>query len=109
MNDENIVRKIIESYYDPKGLDYSLGRINMGGCDFSVRKYTYADTEGDVELETFALQDEDNLHKVSTNSSLIMWFPLIWFPLTWFPLEVLHPRRGAQCVNFRGNSAAPMY
>ena len=67
MNDENIVRKIIESYYDPKGLDYSIGRINMGGCDFSVRKYTYADTEGDVELETFALQDEDNLHKVSTN------------------------------------------
>ena len=106
MNDENIVRKIIESYYDPKGLDYSLGRINMGGCDFSVRKYTYADTEGDVELETFALQDEDNLHKVSTNSSLIMWFPLIWFPLTWFPLEVLHPRRGA---NFKGNLATPMY
>ena len=68
MNDENIVRNIIESYYDPKGLDYSIGRINMGGCDFSVRKYTYADTEGDVELETFALQDEDNLHKVSTNS-----------------------------------------
>jgi len=64
MNDENIVRNIIESYYDPKGLDYSIGRINMGGCDFSVRKYTYADTEGDVELETFALQDEDNLHKI---------------------------------------------
>ena len=82
MNDENIVRKIIESYYDPKGLDYSIGRINMGGCDFSVRKYTYADTEGDVELETFALQDEDNLHKVSTNSPLITRFPLTWFPLT---------------------------
>ena len=41
MNDEQAVRKIIESYYDPKGLDYSIGRINMGGCDFSVRKYTY--------------------------------------------------------------------
>ena len=69
MNDEQAVRKIIQSYYDPKGLDYSIGRINMGGCDFSVRKYTYADTEGDVELETFSLQDEDNLHKVSSKQS----------------------------------------
>ena len=91
MNDENIVRNIIESYYDPKGLDYSIGRINMGGCDFSVRKYTYADTEGDVELETFALQDEDNLHKVSTGSPLLMWFPItrfqiMRFTMTRFPL-----------------------
>ena len=25
------------------------------------------------------------------------------------PKGYLHPRRGAQCVNFKGNSAAPMY
>ena len=24
-------------------------------------------------------------------------------------IQSLHPRRGAQCVNFKGNSAAPMY
>ena len=71
MNDEKIVQKIIESYYDSKGLDYSIGRINMGGCDFSVRTYTYVDTEGDVELDTFALQDEDNLHKVSLASMIV--------------------------------------
>ena len=37
MNDENIIRKIIEAYYDRVGLDYSLGRVNLGGCDFSRR------------------------------------------------------------------------
>jgi hypothetical protein len=28
----------------------------MGGCDFSVRGYTYLDTEGDILLESFSLQ-----------------------------------------------------
>ena len=64
MNDEDIEISIIKSYYDPKGLDYSLGRLNMGGCDFSIRPYTYVDTEGDINLETFALQEEDLVHKV---------------------------------------------
>merc|ERR1711963_1313466 len=64
MGDDSIKRKIIEAYYEPKNLDYSLGRTNLGGCDFSTRPYTYVDTEGDVNLETFALQDEDIVDKI---------------------------------------------
>lgn len=52
------------SYYTPSGLEYNLNRINIGGCDFSSRGYTYVDTVGDVALDTFALQDEDLLQKV---------------------------------------------
>ena len=37
----------------------------MGGCDFSPRTYTYVDTPGDVELDTFALQEEDTVYKES--------------------------------------------
>ena len=37
----------------------------MGGCDFSPRAYTYLDTPGDLTLETFALQEEDTVYKVS--------------------------------------------
>ena len=37
MEDEALISKIIEAYYSPVALDYSLGRINMGGCDFSTR------------------------------------------------------------------------
>ena len=55
---------LYRSYYDPKGLDYNVGRLNMGGCDFSARGYTYLDTEGDVLLETFSLQEEDTVYKV---------------------------------------------
>lgn len=52
------------SYFSPSGLEYNIGRVNMGGCDFSWRTYTYADAEGDVELSTFALQPEDTDYKV---------------------------------------------
>ena len=66
--------KIVSAYYGPNGLDYSIGRVNMGGCDFSVRPYTYADTEGDFNLDTFALQEEDLIHKVSHSMPKgLMW------------------------------------
>ena len=55
----------IRSYYEETGLDYNIGRVNMGGCDFSTRQYTYLDTEGDTVLATFMLQAEDLLYKVS--------------------------------------------
>lgn len=50
---------LIRSYYSPTGLEYNVGRINMGGCDFSDRPYTYVDTEGDVNLDTFSLTHDD--------------------------------------------------
>ena len=37
MENPTIIDKIIGAYYDPKSLDYSIGRVNMGGCDFSTR------------------------------------------------------------------------
>ncbi|KAG7161549.1 Lysosomal acid glucosylceramidase-like 3, partial [Homarus americanus] len=47
------------SYFSSSGIEYNLRRVNMGGCDFSWRTYTYCDTSGDVDLEAFALQPED--------------------------------------------------
>ncbi|KAK3871273.1 hypothetical protein Pcinc_023572 [Petrolisthes cinctipes] len=55
---------LLSSYFSPTGLEYNLGRLNMGGCDFSTRTYTYVETEGDVELTTFALQPEDLNYKI---------------------------------------------
>jgi len=40
----------------------------MGGTDFSVRTYTYADQPGETDLlENFSLAEEDILHKVNSN------------------------------------------
>ncbi len=43
----------IKAYFDKEeGLGYSIGRVSIHGCDFSINSYTYID-EGDKELNTF--------------------------------------------------------
>jgi len=55
---------LIRAYYSEQGSEYGLGRVNIGGCDFSDRPYTYCDTEGDVELATWALERDDTELKI---------------------------------------------
>ena len=55
---------LIKAYYGPTGLEYGVGRTNIGGCDFSDRAYTLCDTEGDVELSTFGLTHDDYDYKI---------------------------------------------
>ena len=54
------------SYFAPEGNRYNLGRVPIGGTDFSTRPYTYDDRgkEPDVNLTHFALQPEDYKYKV---------------------------------------------
>ena len=43
----------IKAYFDPvEGLGYTIGRVSIHGCDFSLNSYTYIE-EGDKELKTF--------------------------------------------------------
>ncbi|XP_066985550.1 lysosomal acid glucosylceramidase-like [Macrobrachium rosenbergii] len=55
---------LLRSYFSSVGIEYNVGRVNMGGCDFSWRTYSYDDVEGDVALEHFALQEEDTAYKI---------------------------------------------
>uniref|UniRef100_A0A914IFM8 Glucosylceramidase n=1 Tax=Globodera rostochiensis TaxID=31243 RepID=A0A914IFM8_GLORO len=51
---------LLRAYFDKHiGIRYTLGRVVMGACDFSVREYSYCDTPDDFELKTFALPKED--------------------------------------------------
>ncbi len=45
--------KALKAYFDPhEGIGYTLGRVSIHGCDFSLSSYTYIE-EGDAELKTF--------------------------------------------------------
>ena len=48
-------KKFIEKYFDTvKGIGYTLGRVPIGSCDFSVdHDWTYDDTKNDVKLKHF--------------------------------------------------------
>ncbi|EPB69861.1 hypothetical protein ANCCEY_11035 [Ancylostoma ceylanicum] len=56
-------KNAIDAYFSPKGAEYTLGRLPMGGTDFSLREYSYDDVAGDFGLEQFLLADEDIKYK----------------------------------------------
>ncbi len=50
---KEVREKALRLYFDPiEGIGYSLGRVSIHGCDFSLSSYTYIQ-EGDAELKTF--------------------------------------------------------
>ena len=62
---EKLQKNIIKDYFSDEGIEYSVGRIPIAGCDFSTRRYTYDDDHpGDFELKYFNLTKEDFDYKV---------------------------------------------
>ncbi|WP_297765634.1 glycoside hydrolase family 30 protein [uncultured Muriicola sp.] len=53
-------KKIIDAYFGEEGARYSLTRTHMNSCDFSLSNYSYADVEGDIELEHFSIAEDKN-------------------------------------------------
>lgn len=50
----------IKAYFDKtEGLGYTIGRVSIHGCDFSLNSYTYIE-EGDKELKTFDISRDKN-------------------------------------------------
>ncbi|MBC8060497.1 MAG: glycoside hydrolase family 30 protein [Clostridiaceae bacterium] len=51
-------QEIINKYFHPvEGIGYSIGRVHINSCDFSLGNYTYVQ-ENDKELKTFDLSHE---------------------------------------------------
>lgn len=62
---EGARRKLMESYFSDDGLEYNMGRVTIGGADFSPNWYTFDDrADDDMDLKYFALSEEDFTHKV---------------------------------------------
>jgi hypothetical protein len=59
-------RNLLSAYFDLEvGIGYSLGRVPIGGTDFSTRGYSYLDTPDNFNLSTFKLAKEDFEQKVT--------------------------------------------
>uniref|UniRef100_A0A1B6MEL5 Glucosylceramidase n=1 Tax=Graphocephala atropunctata TaxID=36148 RepID=A0A1B6MEL5_9HEMI len=55
---------LIESYFGTSGIEYNLGRLPIGGTDFSPRPYTLDDVPFDEDLQHFNLTEEDHSYKI---------------------------------------------
>ncbi|KAL7633737.1 UNVERIFIED_CONTAM: hypothetical protein RMT77_015691 [Armadillidium vulgare] len=81
---------LIKMYFGPQGSRYNIIRVNIAGCDFSVRGYSYDDVEGDTDLLYFNLTEEDYSYKIpiikqaiNLSSEEIYIFGSPWAPPAW--------------------------
>mmetsp|Transcript_38666 Transcript_38666/g.61275 ORF Transcript_38666/g.61275 Transcript_38666/m.61275 type:complete len:529 (-) Transcript_38666:63-1649(-) len=84
-----VQQQIINSYYADDGIQYTVGRLPMAGCDFSTYPYSYCDTDGDFNLTTFSV-DVDLTTKLpltwmaqNASSSKIQLFASPWSAPAW--------------------------
>ena len=78
---DTVYNHFMDSYFNiTHGNHYEIVRNNMAGCDFSVREYTYCDTENDFELNSFRLAPEDVDYKIPIYREIReKWNPLVRF------------------------------
>lgn len=53
-------RQFIRSHFGKNGAGYTLGRVNMNGCDFSRMDYTLDNVTDDYALEHFCVRDDSS-------------------------------------------------
>ncbi|KAK5649056.1 hypothetical protein RI129_003948 [Pyrocoelia pectoralis] len=62
--DQVTATSLLKSYYSENGLEYNIGRVPIGGSDFSTHGYSYNDGDEDPELLRFNLTSEDFSYKI---------------------------------------------
>jgi glucosylceramidase len=92
---DELGERLLASYFGPNGLQYSFGRVPIGGSDFSTRAYSYDDShQPDLNLTHWALADEDLNYKIpivrraiklteTLNGAKLKLFASPWSPPKW--------------------------
>mmetsp|Transcript_14465 Transcript_14465/g.35033 ORF Transcript_14465/g.35033 Transcript_14465/m.35033 type:complete len:785 (-) Transcript_14465:1252-3606(-) len=61
--------RLMELIFGKTGLGYSVGRVHINSCDFSVNSYSFDETDGDFDLKDF---DEDVSHDAQKDGMIDM-------------------------------------
>ncbi|CAN0470097.1 unnamed protein product, partial [Ectocarpus sp. 12 AP-2014] len=101
---EDVQEQVMDAYFGPNGIEYSVGRIPMGSCDFSVEQYSFDEVPGDYNLTHF----DDGVEKDTAQripmllSALarredLQLFTSPWSPPAWMKVEQ-EPKDGVQSM-----------
>ncbi|MBU1093992.1 MAG: glucosylceramidase [Firmicutes bacterium] len=78
-------QKAIEAYFDPiKGLGYSIGRVSIHGCDFSLGSYLYI-KDYDDSLESFDISRDQPIIDLIKDSEKVAKQPIKILGSPWTP------------------------
>ena len=86
----NLQQDIIEAYYGKNGIGYSIGRLPIHSCDFSVDVYTFDDIVGDKSLSQFDTEVKYDqslslplIHDALTAKPDLLFYGSPWSPPAW--------------------------
>ena len=74
---DKLGNQILNDYFSKDGLEYNVGRIPIGGSDFSPRCYSLDDKDEDKTLRNFNLTIEDLEYKVNNFISNVIQIIII--------------------------------
>lgn len=78
--------EFLEAYFSKTGLGYTLGRVHMGSCDFSLGNYSCVEDPMDEGLERFSLErDRANLFPLLKAACAAAGAPLGLMLSPWSP------------------------
>ncbi len=78
-------KKAIEAYFDPiKGLGYTIGRVSIHGCDFSLGSYLYI-KDYDDSLESFDISRDQIIIDLIKDAEKIAQQPIKILGSPWTP------------------------
>ncbi|RLU57935.1 hypothetical protein DIX83_08200 [Streptococcus iniae] len=107
---------IYQAYFSEEGAHYSLLRSSIGSADFSIKSYSYDDTESpDPNLEHFSIADDHDfvipaIKRAQSYRSDLKLFAAPWAPPAWMKKSgVRRGQTGTAAVNLIDNSLKPEY
>lgn len=86
-------QQVLQLYYTPEGLNYTLTRLTIGSTDFSVGSYSYDDTPGDYNMSHFSIAHDEALIIPLVRRMLDMAGPAMrvyacpWSPPAWMKVN----------------------
>ncbi|CAM9842799.1 unnamed protein product, partial [Ascophyllum nodosum] len=87
--------KVMDAYFGPDGIEYTVGRIPMDSCDFGVEQYSFADVPGDYNLSYFDTDVEKDaeqripmIHEALKRQENLKLFISPWSPPKWMKTPV---------------------
>lgn len=85
--DEEGRKQAVEAYFSKEGLGYTMGRMHINSCDFSLENYTYVE-DMDETLGSFSIEKEeeyqtDLLRKAWEEAGKLTLMVSPWSPPAW--------------------------
>jgi len=103
MKDE-LQSQLIDAFFGNQGNRYTLGRVHINSCDFSLSSYSYDDVIGDIALDHFDISHDDRFmipfvkRAIKSSQSPVKIYASPWSPPAWMKSNDKMTGSGIPCL-----------